>query len=129
MSRNIRLAAAAVALTGLLAACSDNSAPTTRSQVRFNLASGPANGVAFLSDTFATASDTLVLDSVQLVLRDIRFQRVNEDICDDNHDGIDDDGVDSTPHGIRLASVHDDGGEDDGDDGHADACESFNAGC
>lgn len=128
MSRNIRLAAVAVALTGFLAACGDGSAPTTRSQVRFNLATGPASGLAFLSDTFATASDTLVLDSVKLVLRDIKFQRVDEDICDDNHDGMDDDGPDSTGHTIRMASVHDDGGEDDGDNGEADGCESFNAG-
>lgn len=127
MSRNIPLVAA-VALTGLLAACGDGSSPTTRSQVSFSLASGPANGVAFLSDTFATASDTLVLDSVQLVLRDIKFQRVDEDICDDNHDGMDDDGEDGPGHTLRVAALHDDGGSDDGDDGESDACESFNAG-
>ncbi|MFN8652219.1 MAG: hypothetical protein U0133_09985 [Gemmatimonadales bacterium] len=128
MSRNIRLAAVAIAFTGLLAACSDGSAPTTRSQVRFNLASGPASGLAFLSDTFATSSDTLVLDSVQLVLRDIKFQRADESMCDDNHDGIDDDGEDGPGHTLRIASLHDDGGSDDGDNGQSDACESFNAG-
>ncbi len=125
MSPTTRLAAAVV-LTGLLAACSDGSGPTARSQVRFNLATGTAAGPALLSDTIATATDTLVLDSVQLVLRDIKFQRVDEDMCDDDHDGVDDDG--DTLHTIRVAAVHDDGGEDDGDDGHSDACESFNAG-
>ncbi|HSB53199.1 MAG TPA: hypothetical protein VLD58_02550 [Gemmatimonadales bacterium] len=127
MSPNSRLAAV-VALTGLLAACSDGSAPTARSQVRFNLATGAATGPAFLSDTVATATDTLVLDSVQLVLRDIKFQRVNEDACDNENEPGDDNGTDSVPHTIRMASLHDDGGSDDGDDGHADACESFNAG-
>ncbi len=129
MSPSHRLAAA-VALTGLLAACSDGSAPSGRSMVRFNLAAGPASGLALLaSDTFATSNDTLVIDSVKLVLRDIKFQRVNEDACD-NEDGDqnDDHGVDTVPHTLRVASLHDDGGENDGDDGHADACESFNAG-
>ena len=127
MSPNLRLATT-VALAGLLAACSDGSAPTTRSQIRFNLATGSSSNLAALSDTFATGSDTLVLDSVQLVLRDIKFQRVNEDACDNENEPGDDNGNDSTPHTIRVASLHDDGGNDDGDDGHADACESFNAG-
>lgn len=128
MSPSHRLAAA-VALTGLLAACSDGSAPTARSQVRFNLATGPATGLALLSsDTFAVDPDTLVVDSVKLVLRSIKFQRVNEDACD-NEDGdqTDDHSTDTVSHTLTMASMHD-GGEDDGDDGHADACESFNAG-
>src|SRR5512147_2748119 len=125
MSPSHRLAAA-VALTGLLAACSDGSAPTARSQVRFNLATGPATGLALLSsDTFAVDPDTLVIDSVKLVLRTIKFQRVNEDACD-NEDGdqTGDHSTDAVSHTLGSASLHDDGGEDDGDDGHADACES-----
>lgn len=133
MTPTLRLAAVA-AFAGALAACSDGgSGPTTRSQVRFNLATGSTAGAALLaSDTFATATDTLVLDSVQLVLRDIKFQRVNEDACDNEHnDDGDDDGTSDQGPGdnlVRPASLHDDGGEDDGDDGHSDACESFNAG-
>jgi hypothetical protein len=128
MSPNSRLVAA-VALTGLLAACSDGSAPTARSQVRFNLSTGAVTGPAFLSDTIATSTDTLVLDSVQLVLRDIKFQRVNEDACDNEDEPGDDATTDTVAHTVRMASsLHDDGGENDGDDGHADACESFNAG-
>jgi hypothetical protein len=131
MTKTLRLAAFA-ALAGVLAACSDGSSPTARSQVTFNLATGSLAAPALLQgDTIATATDTLVLDSVQLVLRDIKFQRVNEDACDNEHN---DDGDDSG-HGdasgstmVRPASMHDDGGEDDGDDGHSDACESFNAG-
>lgn len=127
MSPSHRLAAA-VALTGLLAACSDGSAPTPGSQVRFNLASGPAGLALLTSDTFAVDPDTLVIDSVKLVLRSIKFQRVNEDACDiedGDHTGDNTGTVSQTP---GTASMHDDGGEDDGHDGHEDACESFNAG-
>ncbi len=128
MSPSHRLAAA-VALTGLLAACSDGSAPTTGSQVRFNLASGPAGLALLSSDTFAVDPDTLVVDSVKLVLRKIKFQRVNEDACDtEDGDHTGDQTSDTASHTSGMASMHDDGGEDDGHDGHADACESFNAG-
>jgi hypothetical protein len=127
MTPTFRLAAVA-AFAGLLAACSDGAGPTARSQVRFNLATGSTPTAALLaSDTFATATDTLVLDSVRLVLRDIKFQRVNEDACDnENHEGDDDSAT--PPPVVHTASLHDDQGEDDGDNGHSDACESFNAG-
>lgn len=132
MTPTLRLAAVA-AFAGALAACSDGGAgPTARSQVRFNLATGSSTAAALLvSDTFATATDTLVIDSVQLVLRDIKFQRVNEDACDneDHDDGDDDRNDNSMPAPTILpAALHDDHGDDDGDDGHSDACESFNAG-
>ena len=129
MKTTLRLASAAV-FAGLLAACSDGSSPSVKSQVTFNLASGSLAGPALLSgDTLATDTDTLVIDSVQLVLRDIKFQRVNEDACDNEHnDDGDDDGTSDQGPGDHLAALHDDGGEDDGDDGHSDSCESFNAG-
>jgi len=117
------------ALASLLAACSDGAGPSARGQVTFNLATG---GIARPALLQGNAADVLVLDSVKLVLRDIKFQRVNEDACDnenddgENNDGTHDDATPSTP--IRPASLHDDGGNDDGDDGHSDACESFNAG-
>lgn len=132
MRMTIRLASAA-AFAAVLAACSsDGSGPTSRNQVTFNLASGASAGSALLmGDTVASATDTLVLDSVQIVLRDIKFQRVNEDACDNEHndDGDDDGTNDQGPgdHVVRPASLHD-GGNDDGDDGEHDACESFNAG-
>lgn len=131
MRMTLRLATAA-ALAGILAACSsDGSGPTSRNQVTFNLASGSSAGSALLmGDTVANATDTLVLDSVQIVLRDIKFQRVNEDACDNEHndDGDDDHhGSGDAAGGIMPASMHD-GGNDDGDDGQSDACESFNAG-
>jgi hypothetical protein len=125
MKTTSRLAAFA-ALASLVAACSDGSAPSSRSQVTFNLATGGVAGPALnQSGALALDGDVLVLDTVKLVLRDIKFKRVNEDQCD----GEDESGDDSaTPTLVRPASLHDDGGENDGDDGHSDACESFNAG-
>jgi len=111
-----------LALAGALAACSDSAGPGAGTQVTFHLVGSrsPAAvpGVALLGDTIGTATDTLVLDTVQLVLRDIRFQRINEDQCDGE--------MDQDLH--APVALHHDDGEDDGDDGHSDACESFNAG-
>jgi hypothetical protein len=100
----------------LLAACSgESSGPSTAGQVTVNVATVAAPGgsaSALLTDTIVSGSDTLLLDSVQLVLSDVRFKRVNDDACDDDDDH---DGDDST-HTIR-------GGDDDDDD-----CEYSNAG-
>jgi hypothetical protein len=117
MIRIPRMAATAAGVA-LAVACGAGTDPTNGAQVTFNLSTTPgaAAGLALLSDTQATATDTLVLDQVQLVLRDIRFKRVEDSGCED----------DSTEHDVRMASLHD--GGDDGHDGVRDACESFNAG-
>lgn len=124
MIRTSRLSAL-VALTAL-AACSTGSGPSTGTQVTFNLGTqGNALG-ALRGDTLTSPSnDTLVIDSVQIVLRDIKFQRTNEDLCDVE---------DSLESGsARMAFSHDGDGnsgssDDDGNDGEHDGCESFNAG-
>jgi len=112
------LAAAAV---GTLTACSGDSAgPAGSARVAFNVstsASGAAPGLSFVSDTLVgTGPDSLVLDTVQLVLRDIRFKRVEDTACSDDNDDQGDD---------NSASLHD-GDDDNGQDD--DACESYNAG-
>jgi hypothetical protein len=112
------LAAAAV---GTLTACSGDSAgPAGSARVAFNVstsASGAAPGFSFVSDTLVgTGPDSLVLDTVQLVLRDIRFKRVEDTACSDDNDDQGDD---------NSASLHD-GDDDNGQDD--DACESYNAG-
>jgi hypothetical protein len=110
----------AAAMMGTLVACSGDSAgPAGTARVAFSLTTSPAAaapGLSFASDTLVGAGpDTLVLDSVRMVLRDIRFERVEDGGCDDD---LGDD---------HSASIHDDGGIDD--DGHDDdACESYNAG-
>lgn len=128
--RTLSRLAAFAAAAGLLAACSDGSGPSHSSLVSFRLASGSATGAlapaALLGDTIAAGNDTILLDSVQLVLRDIKFKRVNETSCD----GEADDDSTMTPTGLNRQDDghHGDGGGDDGHDGQADACESFNAG-
>ncbi len=119
-----RLTALLLAASTLAACSGDGAGPTTRSQVTFNLAVGASGAPlrAFLGDTLTDPSNTLVLDTVQLVLRDIRFKRTDDDACD----GDDDHDDDSLVAHVR----HDDDDDDDGagDDGHADGCEYFNAG-
>jgi hypothetical protein len=118
---------ALMAMLGALAACSDGgAAPSARSQVTFSLSSkgGSASAArgAFLSDTLTGNGATVVLDSVQLVLRDLRFKRVQDNACSDDSGA--------------MASMHDSSGgegsghegDDNGGDGRDDACESFNAG-
>jgi hypothetical protein len=103
------LAAAAV----VLAACSgESSGPSTNGQVTVNVATVAGASSALLSDTLVSGSDTLLLESVQLVLRDIKFERIQD--CDHDDDHHDDD--------VRSLSRD---GEDEDDD---DRCEYSNAG-
>ena len=124
MTRRLHLSALA-ALTALAACSGSSSGPSTGTQVTFNLATTNTALGALRGDTIPTTdTDTLVIDSVQVVLRDIRFQRTNEDFCDQE---------DSLESGDLRAFSHDEegtsgDGDDDGNDGNHDACESFNAG-
>lgn len=123
---------ALISVVGILAACSGSgTAPSAKSQVTFSLSSKPlsASGsrAAFISDTISGGGATVVLDSVQLVLRDLRFKRIEESGCTDdagsgsvhtNGGGHDSTGSEGSGHE----------GDDNGADGHRDGCESFNAG-
>jgi hypothetical protein len=110
---------AVLTAAGLLA-CSEGTGPGNKPQISFNVAtsSGAAANLQSVSDTVVGGANTLVLDQVELVLRDIRFKRVNDDVCE----GDDDQGEDIA---VRPLS-HDDG--ENGDDGNEDACETVNAG-
>lgn len=123
---------ALMGLAGTLAACSGTgTAPTAKSQVTFSLSSKALGAApsrsAFLSDTITGGGATVVLDTVQLVLRDLRFKRVEDGFCPDDdssssvHASGGDDGSGHEGHGGHE-------GDDNGDDGQHDACESFNAG-
>ena len=104
----------------LVAACSSDSAgPSTRNQVTFSVTTTGTIGAALLSDTSVSGTDTLVLSQVELVLRDIRFKRTGDDVCNEHGDEDDD--------SLETASIRHDDGDDSDDDGH-DSCESFNAG-
>lgn len=114
----------ALALVALFAACSGEGAgPSGTTQVTFHLTTRGAGltpgPIALLSDTLTDGTDTLVIDQVQLVLRDIRFKPEDDDGCE-GHDG--DNGHDDDDS-LVVAASH-------GDDDHADedGCHSFNAG-
>jgi hypothetical protein len=70
------------AMAVMSAGCSDSGSPTSSPQVNFNLATrGPAAAAAGASlsvigpETFTDGTNTLVLDSVGLVLREIELRR------------------------------------------------------
>jgi hypothetical protein len=138
---------ALLASVGALASCSDGAGPTLRPQVTFNVGTRSAaasTGLAALASDPITddAGNTLILDKVEVVLRDIRFKRVESDACQDDDD---DDTGGGGGTGTAAPTVRnmgggggdegdgehgDDDGDDDGEngDGHDDGCESFNAG-
>ena len=105
-------------VVGAIAACSDGTAPGNKSLVTFSVStSAGAGGLSSLvSDTVTAGTDSLVFDQVELVLRDIRFKRVNDDACDDDNDQNEDLSLRPADH------------DENGDDGNEDACETFNAG-
>jgi hypothetical protein len=81
----------AAAATLLLAACSDSTGASGDPQLRFNLASGAAAPAVGISASFAVAAapvtftdggnNTLIVDQVELVLREIELERVGDDAC------------------------------------------------
>lgn len=131
-SNAVILAASAV----LLAGCSDAGTGTSSdATVRFNVATGPsataAAGVAMAlsgtPDSLTDGTNTLVIDTAQMVLRDIKFHMVETAVCSDSsshHEDGDDDhgghgGDSSGDDHIRMS--HD-------DDGHDDDCDELRVG-
>jgi hypothetical protein len=75
MPRPVLISVAAIATT-LLAAC-DASGPSSSAQVNFSVATQPAAAAtAGSSESFTDGSNTLVIDRVQLVLREIELKRI-----------------------------------------------------
>jgi len=114
------ISALAIFTAAGLLACSEGTGPGNKPQISFNVAtsSGPAANLQSVSDTVVSGTNTLVLDQVELVLRDIRFKRLNDDVCEGDSEQSGD---------ITVRPMSDDGGEN-GDDGNQDACETVNAG-
>jgi hypothetical protein len=119
MSKRSNSALAALTAVGLLA-CSEGTGPGNKPQISFNVStsSGAAANLQSVSDTVVGGTNTLVLDQVELVLRDIRFKRLNDDVCEGDGD---------QSGAIAVRPMSHDGGEN-GDDGNQDACETVNAG-
>ncbi|MEP6572338.1 MAG: hypothetical protein ABJD11_06565 [Gemmatimonadota bacterium] len=77
----------AVALAGSVAACSNAGGPGTAGRaVTFSLATRPvvpAASIAAAPEVFGSGNDTLVIDTVRLVLRKIELERVaGSGVCD-----------------------------------------------
>lgn len=115
-SHSLRIPATSAALM-ILAACSTSSPNTSPAgQIAFSIAtrsSAAAAAPVMLAspDSQVVGEDTLVFDSVEVVLRKIDLKRQDEDVaCGDT--------------GIAMSDGHD--GE--GSDGNDDACESVSAG-
>jgi hypothetical protein len=104
-----RFALALLFLT--LAGCSETTVPVEFRNVQVSfatrspaalLASEVASGLAALDDTLITGSDTLVLTSVQVVLREIELERSDVSDCDDEPDS---DGCEEFEAGPFLVSL------------------------
>jgi hypothetical protein len=85
----LRFVTAALAATTVLAACSgDSSGPSVAGrQVAFQLATKPSTAAPSQAalvgqEIIAAGSDTIVLTSVQIVLREIELKRVGGSVCD-----------------------------------------------
>lgn len=95
----------ALAAAGSLAACSsDGAGPSAGGQIALSLATtaGPAT-TAGTPDTIALGADVLVINSVELVLRDIEFEKQNSDACDSLATG--DDGCEEVEAGPVLVDL------------------------
>lgn len=88
MRRTALFAATALAAASL-AACGDSASPSSGGQMNFNVATRPAAPTAAVSaatspslvtagtpETFTDGTNTLIIDQVQLVLREIELKRV-----------------------------------------------------
>lgn len=119
-SHSFRITATSAALL-ILAACSSTSPNTAGTgQIAFSIAtrsSAPAAAAVMLAspDSQVVGEDTLVFDSVQVVLRKIDLKRENEDVaCGDTDE--------------MHVAMSDDTGDHNGDDGNEDACEEVKSG-
>lgn len=83
MRRTTLLAATALAAASMVA-CSDSGSPSSGAQMNFNVATRPATAAAAslalatagTPETITDGSNTLIIDQVQLVLREIQLKRV-----------------------------------------------------
>jgi hypothetical protein len=119
-SSAVALAAGLALVTGCSDAGTGTSADAT---VRFNVATGTsaaAAGVAMAltgtPDSLTDGTNTLVIDTAQMVLRDIKFHMMETAVCSDSssaEDPNDDSGHhgDSTSDG-NVRMLHDDDGDD-----------------
>lgn len=121
----MRITAPVLLIAGLsiLAACSDSGTGTSAdATVRFNVATASANAapaamaLSGTPDTLTDGTNTLVIDTAQMVLRDIKFHMVQTAACSDSssHEEPNDDnghhGDSASSDNIKM--LHDDDGND-----------------
>jgi len=107
------------AATSVLAACGDNGLGpgertvslsfTTRAPGTLNPSRQPWFSRVAAGDTIVAGQDTLIIDRVQIVLREIELERINDDACDDDSTGVDDDACEEFEIGPMLVDLPLDG--------------------
>ena len=105
---------AGIVAIGLTAACQQATAPATQGQLKMAFSTRPTpaaptagvrSSIVMGTDTLVSTSDTLVIDSVQIVLRKIELERVDGSVCDTvmSHEG--DDGCEEVEAGPVLVNL------------------------
>lgn len=102
-----------MSLVAFIASCNESTTPTVFRNVQVSFAtqpaaaplasvSGTASPSAFLDDTLVTGTDTLIITSAQIVLREIELRRIDTADCDSQ---LDDDGCEEFEAGPVLVSL------------------------
>ena len=108
----------AVSLAVLASACSDSSGTGDNATIVFNVATQAAAGVPLAMsgtpDTLIDGANVLVIDTAQLVIRDIKFDLVEDGVCNDDDDDSDD-GRSGSDDDLRAAHFTDDDDDEDDD--------------
>lgn len=107
----------AVSLAFLASACSDGGTDTAT--IAFNVATRAEGGVPLAMsgdpDTLTDGTNVLVIDTAQLVIRDIKLHQVENGLCSDDDDDQDDDSSGGDDD-LRTANLSDDDEDDDCDE-------------
>lgn len=109
-----------VGAAAMTAACSDSNGTGQSATVAFNVATRPdapaALALAVTPDTLNDGTNVLVIDTAQLVIRDLKFHLVETAACNDDDESDDDNGGDN--HGgqgaddVRVPLSSDDDDDD-----------------
>ena len=110
-----RVVYAGLVSLGLMAACQQSTAPATQGQFKMAFSTRPTptpaptagitSSLVMGSDTMISASDTLVIDTVQIVLRKIELERADGAACDTVMSDEGDDGCEEVEAGPVLVNL------------------------
>jgi len=102
-----------MSLVAFIASCSESTTPTVFRNVQVSFATQPATAPVasvsetaspstLLDDTLVTGTDTLIITSAQIVLREIELKRIDVTDCDSQ---LDEDGCEEFETGPVLVSL------------------------